>query len=497
VTLPELLATLERRADEAEEGHYTAPVDRILRQVIIELQGLEVADVAVSYDCDGASRLLGVKSKTVANWCKADKFPGARKTGGSVGWWQVDHSGFGDPSLSGRPPKGGCVKRKQHARMYHREGRGWYGDFRNFAAEGGAREALKPEGARHATTDQSEAARLYSRRLDELQAIRDGRVVRKQPAPVPTFADYLERHLERKALRVRPETLRADRRRLEALLPRWGELRLTQLTAQLIADLALELRAQDMAPQTVNHTLSAVSSLLGDAVLPDGYLPANPAAGVKRLPIHTANAAWLESAEGYRLLVAGAELDREHAFKGVHCLEALIGTALLTGGRRDELFTLLVQDVDFNASLIQFRPNSYYPVRKSRHATRVVPLWPQLRRILVPYIGDRAGGLLFPGGKGRPLHSARGSLDKVFKRADLKRPAGKAWHLFRHTYTAMRLQTLDHGAPVSVWTVKEELGHGSVELIEQTYGHLLKQRQGQRLSTVEYRPVKLAEERTA
>jgi hypothetical protein len=79
------LATLERRAEEAEEGHYTAPVDRILRHVIVELRGLEVADVAVSYDCDGASRLLGVKPKTVAHWCKAGKFPGARKTGGSGG----------------------------------------------------------------------------------------------------------------------------------------------------------------------------------------------------------------------------------------------------------------------------------------------------------------------------------------------------------------------------------------------------------------------------
>jgi hypothetical protein len=85
MTLPELLAMLERRAEEAEEGHYTAPVDRILRQVIGELRGLEVADVAVSYDCDGAARLLGVKPKTVAHWCHAGKFPGARKTGQSGG----------------------------------------------------------------------------------------------------------------------------------------------------------------------------------------------------------------------------------------------------------------------------------------------------------------------------------------------------------------------------------------------------------------------------
>jgi hypothetical protein len=33
--------------------------------------------------------------------------------------------------------------------------------------------------------------------------------------------------------------------------------------------------------------------------------------------------------------------------------------------------------------------------------------------------------------------------------------------VFRHTWTAARLQTLDHGAPVSIYTVSRELGHGS------------------------------------
>ena len=32
--------------------------------------------------------------------------------------------------------------------------------------------------------------------------------------------------------------------------------------------------------------------------------------------------------------------------------------------------------------------------------------------------------------------------------------------MFRHTYCAARLQTLDHGEPVSPFTVGKELGHG-------------------------------------
>jgi hypothetical protein len=35
-----------------------------------------------------------------------------------------------------------------------------------------------------------------------------------------------------------------------------------------------------------------------------------------------------------------------------------------------------------------------------------------------------------------------------------------------------RLQTLDHGAPVSLYTVSRELGHGSEEMVRRVYSHL-------------------------
>jgi hypothetical protein len=44
--------------------------------------------------------------------------------------------------------------------------------------------------------------------------------------------------------------------------------------------------------------------------------------------------------------------------------------------------------------------------------------------------------------------------------------------VFRHTWTAARLQTLDRGAPVSVYTVARELGHGSEEMVRRVYAHV-------------------------
>jgi hypothetical protein len=35
-----------------------------------------------------------------------------------------------------------------------------------------------------------------------------------------------------------------------------------------------------------------------------------------------------------------------------------------------------------------------------------------------------------------------------------------------------KVQTLDNGAPVSLYTVSRELGHGSEEMVKRVYAHL-------------------------
>ena len=77
----------------------------------------------------------------------------------------------------------------------------------------------------------------------------------------------------------------------------------------------------------------------------------------------------------------------------------------------------------------------------------------------------------------------RKALDLVAERA--RWPAGAIrTKAFRHTYCAARLQTLDRGAPVSIYTVARELGHGGDSLVKRVYGHLGEVRQ--RSEVVEY-----------
>jgi integrase len=103
---------------------------------------------------------------------------------------------------------------------------------------------------------------------------------------------------------------------------------------------------------------------------------------------------------------------------------------------------------------------------------------------------ERGGTLLFPGETGGMLQDWRKLLDAVATRAGWKAGEIRSKR-FRHTYCAARLQTLDGGAPVSVFTVARELGHSSTAMVEQVYSHLGTMRH--RAEVVEYRVEQYAE----
>jgi integrase len=107
-----------------------------------------------------------------------------------------------------------------------------------------------------------------------------------------------------------------------------------------------------------------------------------------------------------------------------------------------------------------------------------MPLCPQLEEILRAYLFgprlERTGRLLFPSfatGREATFVDVRKLLNRVACRAGWKR--GELYtRVYRHTYCAARLQTLDRGAPVRLYTVSRELGHGSEEMVRRVYAHL-------------------------
>jgi len=410
------------------------------------------------------------------------------------------------------------------ARMYRRGGR-WWGDFREFTAVGGRQEALRPPGQARATADRNLAAQLYAARLRQLEDARDD--VARGRLPAVTLEAFAVEHVsaKRQAGRVTAGWLELQAVFLERALAFLGGGRLlSSVGVEDVERWIADLRARPargstrrLSEGTVRHHLNALSNLYRRAqsrrLVPPGY---NPVAALLEKPVGRAKeAAWFEVPEAALFLESARRLPPLTVPNALPFAYELVATLLLTGGRLSEVLGLEVEDVSLDRRTVRFRPNAWRRV-KTRGADRTVPLWPQLEAILRPYLDRRTAAevledaparrLIFPApGRAREamLHDVQKTLDRVAIQAGFREPVmGEGGQLqdakgrplwrgtvrsrmFRHTYCAARLQTTDQGAPVSIYTVAQELGHGSEAMIRRVYGHLGHMRH--RVEVVEYR----------
>jgi integrase len=379
------------------------------------------------------------------------------------------------------------MPRRRKSRIYWRNGWAW-GDFRDFADVGGRQESLR-------TQDPDTANALANERLAELFEARKFRNVTGLKANA-TLADYARRHLEEKAAHedVTDGWLTALERYLDEACEYFGSERpLTMIRVSDVKRWIAHLKKQGLSGGTIHHYLNAVSNLYrgaGDAeVVPAGY---NPVAALSRKPKHKRSEARFYEHHWAALLLEGARLYKPQGQR-LPFMFPLVATFLLTGGRRSEVLGLEVEDVSFDRKTVWFRSNTVRRL-KTEKSNRVVPLWPQLKDILGEYIATRPPSRLlfpvFPNGTEqmvtdlRKAFNALGSFIKYERTSNLAPPKIHA-QAFRNTYCTVRLQTLDNGAPVSVYTVAREMGHGSTSMVERIYGHLGEVRH--RADIVEYR----------
>lgn len=373
---------------------------------------------------------------------------------------------------------------RRNSRIYAR-GRGplprFWADFRDYRDAGGGQEALIPPSRTQATTDPDEAARLAAERLRQLEAARRDRSLYGL-SRATTLGSYSAEHLRKKAEagKVTTKWLEAAEIFLQRAVDYLGTNR--ALHSVTVADMQAwlaHLRTRERASNgTLRHHLNAVSNLYrraqSEGVVPPGF---NPVAGMLEKPTGArGESRWLEVHDAALFLEAARRLPAVLGGRSMAYGYPLVAVFLLTGGREREVLGLEVSDVSFDRQTVTFRPNDWRRL-KTLTSARVTPLWPQLEEVLRPWVfgTDRPPArLLFPSyltGAEQMVGDARKLLDTIGKRAGWNAGEIRS-RMFRHTYTAARLQTTDQGAPVSPYTVSRELGHGSRAMVEQVYSHL-------------------------
>ena len=274
---------------------------------------------------------------------------------------------------------------------------------------------------------------------------------------------------------LKPSTTKSYRSMLAShLRPFFGEYRSDRISHAVVADwvrhLANQIETKDISRHHYNHLLNLFHSILAWARHPaQGYLAHDPLIGQKRLPKQHIERDFLEPEEIEELLGAAEPPD-----------DTIIHLAVYSGLRRGELFGLQGSDVDWGngtgGGRLRIRRSIYQgaiTTPKTPDSIRVVDV-PQrtldelaMYKLGFPPIGE---GFIFRGPTGRPLDpdnwTKRNFLPIVAK-AELRRIG---LHTLRHTYASLLIN-----AGESIKYVSKQLGHASIQITADLYGHLFKE----------------------
>lgn len=294
-----------------------------------------------------------------------------------------------------------------------------------------------------------------------------------------TVGAYLARWLVEVAPeRVRPTTLRRYVSHVEAhIAPELGDVKLARLTTAQVNRMLSGMIEGGLKPSTVNVVLSTLRTALAQAER-EGLVSRNvaTAATARRVVVSRAEPYTVDEA---RALISGARDHREGP---------LLAFLLATGLRIGEALALRWAHVDFDARSMRVEAtltwragNPRTPVfgpPKSETSRRVVRLTgvalDALRRQRAQVNGWRLLGgphwdhydLVFPTMRGRPrdlTNVTRG----VRAAMELAGVPVKRIHDLRHSTAAFLL-----ASGMSMFEVKEMLGHANITMTIDTYGHL-------------------------
>jgi integrase len=324
----------------------------------------------------------------------------------------------------------------------------------------------------------TKAAERYSDEVEYL--LKHGKVedVFTEPAPLtpaPTFTEAVERWWAVEGATMKGGTQDTYQNILHKHLnPAFGERPISDITIADVEAWWAGLRAKGYSYKRLRTIRGILAAIFRRAVTA-GMLTRNPADAIAgrmgREDREVRRAEWLTEAElSKALAVAGQREPRYHP---------LLLTIASSGLRQGEALGLQVGDLDFERCTLAIRRN----IRKHRIGSpksgkpRTVDVPPFTMAVLRGWIDTvraeaavrgQEATWLFPGNTGKPIEDKcpREALRRILKAAGI--PRQLRIHDLRHTYASLALQ---RGVPLLV--VSRQLGHASIAITADIYGHLV------------------------
>jgi integrase len=263
---------------------------------------------------------------------------------------------------------------------------------------------------------------------------------------------------------VRPSTHANDLARYRNhLRPAFGDVPLKDLSPIRIRTFVAQLGAR-RAPGTVRHVHALLSTMLSDAV-EEGLLLSNPCRRTALPQAPRTEAVYLSPTQ---LEVLAGAIDPHY-----RCLLlTAAGTGMrwgeLTGLRRDRL-DLLRRRLRIDQTLVDINGELSFGQPKTRGSARTVSLPDPVVEALAAHLVGHTSELVFTSPEGEALRRSN-FYHRVWvpavAAAGLQPPP--RFHDLRHTHVALLI-----AAGVPIKAIQERLGHASIVMTMDRYGHLL------------------------
>lgn len=279
--------------------------------------------------------------------------------------------------------------------------------------------------------------------------------------------------------------------------PLIGEALLSKITVPTVRDFEDRLRSEGRSPAMIKKAVGSLGSILADAI-ERGLATRNP---VRDIRGRRKGDRQQERRQKRRLKVGGDIPSREEVRALVGALSGrwrpLLLTAVFAGLRSSELRGLRWKDVDIEGRSISVhqRADEFGEIGrpKSEAGERTIPIPPMMVNALREWKlacpkGDL--GLVFPNGAGNVESHAnvvnRGLIPAMIE-AGVTVDTGKrdadgepilaakysGLHALRHFYASWLInRTQDGGLGLPLKVVQERMGHSSITMTADTYGHL-------------------------
>ena len=261
----------------------------------------------------------------------------------------------------------------------------------------------------------------------------------------------------------KPSAIRGYEQALRTrILPDLGAAKLSEVGRADVQDLADRLLAKKLDPSTIRNALMPLRAIYRRAVA-RGDVAINPTTAIELPAVRGRRDRIASPTEAAALIEALTPDDR-----------ALWATAMYAGLRRGELMGLRWEDVDLKAGILRvergYDPKSHqFITPKSRAGTRRVPIAAILREYLIAHKlrAGRSNGLVFGRTTQTPFDpwQVNGRAAKAWKAAQVA-PIGM--HESRHTFASLMI-----GAGVNAKALSTYMGHASVTITYDRYGHLM------------------------